>query len=416
MAIKGPDLIFIADQVVASRLQTAGPGQINLSPKRLYELGNYKSTGIEFDIPDISSSMDSWDASISLEQFLTGGGSISSGSSVDIAKNVPFDMVSQFKRGVSDANQFDVYGSCILPFMTLESLSYKFGLKEDASITATVRGDTIYYSPNASAFVQRTTGTNAANQAIILSHHCYQNNDDVISGARYALGVKLKSGKRLTLGTDYTENAVIVGSGPTYTVTVTILAAVPTTDAIDIIYTSDTVANYPQNTAITASATKPASIRGKDIKVYVGGEDISHLWDSIQGVQVDWKVNLDKDYEFGNTQLVAQDFFVPEVSGNIVLKPKNYADLFAKLQTISQLATPTEVAGALRTGTTELLIVLHSPTDGTVLKTLKIPDARLQVPGFGAQVQQKLTMTVNWDSDSGTLLVYNGLPTGLSGL
>jgi hypothetical protein len=53
-------------------------------------------------------------------------------------------------------------------------------------------------------------------------------------------------------------------------------------------------------------------------------------------------------------------------------------------------------------------IVLYSPDDGTVLKTLHVPDARFTVPGYSGRVQQKLTVTFNFESDLGSLLVYKG--------
>ena len=408
LSIKGGDLLTVGDAVLAERLQTGGPGQVSLSPERVYELGNYLGTGILYDIPDLSFSMESLDASCAMEAMLLGTtqGALTAHQKLTLSQNIPFDIITEFKRGVNDANSFDVYGSAVLPFLTTESVSYKFGLKDKAAQTVTLKGDTIYYPPG-SAFRQHATGTNTANQTVVLTHKVYQNNDDVINGVRYALGVKLSSGKRLTLGTDYTEAAVIVGSGPTYTVTVTILAAVPSTDGIDIVYASDTVANYPQNSHTVPSTTKPAAIRGRDIQVFVGGTTLGNRWTSVQSVQADWKVTLDRDYEFGNTQLVAQDFFVPEVSGNIVVKPRNYADLFAKLKTIDGLSTLTEVAGALKTNPVQVLFVLHSPVDGSVLKTIEIPDAILTLPGFAGQVQQKLQFTIPFDSQAGVLNVYN---------
>ena len=46
---------------------------------------------------------------------------------------------------------------------------------------------------------------------------------------------------------------------------------------------------------------------------------------------------------------------------------------------------------------------------GTVLKTHYVPDARFTIPGYEGRVQQKLTQTVNFESDAGVLETYKGV-------
>jgi hypothetical protein len=407
MAIKGGDLIHVGNQVLLDRAQTAGPGQVNIPSDKVYELGNYQAVGTVFDIPDLSFPLESLDASAEMESLLVGKNFATDapGTEYDLNKMLPIDIASQFKKGKTNANPFDVEVGVAVPYLTCESVSYRFGVSDNAQQSISLKGDSIFYTPG-SVFIQEAVGTNAADQEIVLAHGAFPYNGDVVNGVRYALAVTTASGKRLLYGTDFTE--AVTGSGDTKAVTVTILKAVPASDKIRVSYSSDTVANYPQNSHAVASATRPAAIRGRNIKVFVGGTDLTDAWTGIQQFTADWKVNLDRDLEFGNSEVVAQDYEVPDVTGSIDLKARNATDLFDKVAQVAGAASTKEVVGALQQAILPLDIVLYSPTDGSVLKTIYIPDARLTVPGYSGQVQQKLTTTFNFTSDAGILKVYKG--------
>ncbi len=176
-------------------------------------------------------------------------------------------------------------------------------------------------------------------------------------------------------------------------------------------YASDTVAVYPQMSHALASSVRPAALRGRNITVAVGGTALADRWTSVQSVQLDYRVQLQRDEEFGNSQIVTQDYDVPDVTGNVVLKPRNYAELYKRVRTIAGVAA-NEVAGALTTDPLPLYIELHSPDTGAVLKSFYVPDARFNLPGFSGRVQQKLEVTLDWTSDSGDCTIYKGARAG----
>jgi hypothetical protein len=327
------------------------------------------------------------------------------GAEYDLAKCLPVDIASQFKAGKTATNPFDVEVGVAVPYLTLESLSYKFGVGDNASQSASLKGDQIFYTPG-SVYVQEAAGSNAAGQTIVLAHGAYPYKGDVVNGVRYALAVTTKSGKRLLYGVDFTEAAT--GSGDTKAVTVTLTDAVPATDKIRVTYSSDTVATYPQASHAAVSATRPAAIRGKHIRVFVGGVDLTDQWTGVQSFSADWKVTLDRDLEFGNDEVVNQDYDVPAVTGSIDFKPRSATQLYERIAQVAGAATEKEVVGALQQAVLPLDIVLYSPVTGDPLKTLYIPDARLTVPGYSGRVQQKLTVTFNFESDTGVLKVYKG--------
>lgn len=410
MAIKGADLLHVADRVLLERAQTAGPGQVNLNPTKVYELGNYQSIATIFDIPDLTFSVDSFDASAALEAKLCGHDfdADPDGTVYDLSYAKPLDVMSEFKEGRLGAAPYDVAGSIGIPFLILEQVNYRFGLTENASQTAQLRGDAIFYNPG-SAFQEHFAGTNTANQTVVLAQPAYPFRGDVINGVRYTLGVKTTSGRRLRFGTDYTETVTGTNTDGSRSVSVVVTKAVPASDGIDVIYSSPTVAQYPQLATHTLpSITRPAAIRGRDIEVFVGGSALGNRWTSVQSVTCDYRVTLQRDEEFGNYQLVDQDFDVPDVSGTLVIRPRQVQELFDRVRQIASVTSDTEVVGALATTPLEVLIVLHSPDDGSILKSLIVPDARITVPAYSGQVQQKLDVTFNFSSDTGQLRVVKG--------
>ena len=412
MAIKGGDLIHVGNQVLLDRAQTAGPGQVSIPTEKIYELGNYQSVGTILDIPDLSFPLESFDASAELEAMLVGKNfaTDADGTEYDIAKCLPVDIASQFKCGKTSATPYDVAVGVSVPYLNLEQLSYRFGVSENASQSVSFKGDSIFYTPG-SVFVQEAAGTGVAGQTIVLANDAYPYEGDVVNGTRYALAVTLKSGKRLLYGADYTESAVV--SVDVAAVTITLVDAVDVTDTVRVSYASDTVANYPQATHAVASATRPAAIKGRNIRVFVGGLDLTDQWTGVQSFSAEWRVTLDRDLEFGNSEVVAQDYDVPTVTGSIDFKPRDPQQLYERVAQVAGVASTTEVVGALQQAVLNLDIVLYSPETGDPLKTLRIPDARLTVPGYSGRVQQKLTVTFNFESDGGVLKVYKGAAPAL---
>lgn len=405
MSIKSGELIHVGNTVLVDRAQTAGPGSLNIPVEKIFELGNYQSIGLVRDIPDLKFSLDSLDCSAQLECLLTGQdfSTMADGTAIDISLVRPVDVVSEFKAGKTSTTPFEVEGSVAIPYILTDNLAYKYGLRQNAQQTASLSGDALFYNAG-SAYVETTVGTGTANQVVTPTHNVIPYEGDTVNGIRYALSVSLKeSGKRLLIGVDYTEAAT--GAGPAKTVTITVLNG--TTETIRVCYQSDTKANYPQASNVPASATRPAALRGRNIEVRIGGYAVSDRWSSVQAVDLTWSVKLERDEEFGNAQVVSQDFIVPDVKGSVEIKPRDVADLMRR---VSQVAGVTDgsVVGAQSIATLPLEIILHSPFDGSVLKTLYVPDAQFTLPGFSGKVQTKLTVKFDFESVTGQFFVYKG--------
>lgn len=420
MAIKAGQILHAMNQFIIDRIQTGGAGNLNIPQERVYELGNYRSVGIVRDVPDLTFTLDVLDVSTEVEALLCGAdpntpegdgaGTLGvdglTGSNYPLAINATVDIISPFK---STQGAFNVVQGVAVPQLTLEQAQYRYGLRQNAGENFTLRGDSIYYIPGAPYLIKAvgdgttTAYTYTVNSTALTALLYNEQGRDL-----YALNVSV-NGIRQNRGADYTATDTAV----TFTVAPAIGAK------IRIVFGSLTAGvTYSQAVHATQSV-KPAAIRGKDIEVFVGTANGSaYRWSDVQSVQVDWRVNLENDFEFGNPHAVARDFVdAPAVTGTLEMKPITIAELFKKLHQMTGV-NPTDIVGPQSSITLPMQVRLLNPdTGGTsaypagqVLKTLHVPDARFEIPGYEGRVGQKMVSQIRWESDSGVLNVFKGLP------
>jgi hypothetical protein len=402
MAIKAGQILHDANGFVIDRIQSAGVGNVNIPLERIYELGNYQTVATIRDIPDLSFELESLDVVPEIEAILVGEDPSAAvdGDEYDFGSYAPLDILSPFKSGNGN---FDIVRGVALPYLTLEQVTYRFGVRQNATQSFTLRGDSIYYIPGTPKWeeftlVNNTLTYNFANTAIQ-----YTESGDTL----YALAACVKNPttgtfKRLFFGTNYTNTNTSItlledyfDSGYT---------------KLHVVYGTTTAATYNQSVHEDTSI-KPAAVRGKDIDIYVRDNSLATpalvRWNGVQSFEVSRRVNLENDEEFGNTHYVASDYDTAEVSGSITLKPEDPDDLWEK---IAQVANVSEsvIAGPYSSVALPLEARISDPDTGDVLKTIYIPDARFTPPGVQGRVQQKLQVTFNFESDGGTMLVYKG--------
>lgn len=405
MAIKAGQILHVGnDSVVIDRIQTAGPGNLNIPTEKIYELGNYKSVATIRDVPDLTFTMESLDTTTEIEALLLNNPTYVPADGYDLSLAKPLELASQFKSGKDAASPFAVVDSVGLPFLVVESVGYRFGLRDNARQTVSLRGDSIFYNPG-STYVDTFTGTGVADQTLVTTHPAYSTDD---GGTRRVLSVTAGT-KRLFNGIDYTESYGVVAAGAA-TTTLTLLKGV--TGQIRAMYASPDVRSYPQSVHPDV-LVKPAAVRGKDIDIYLGGYDPADVEGSapnrlasVQGVSADYRVTLEKDEEFGNYYAVSNDFEVPAVTGSIDLKPAGVAELFGLVRKLAGVTDPLKVVGASQAAPMELDIVIKNGEDGSTLKRLHIPTARFTTPGFSGRANTRFTNTINFEDDEGTLKVF----------
>jgi hypothetical protein len=355
------------------------------------------------DIPDLSFDLESLDVSCELEALLCAVDptTVVNGDEFDFtASHVPADIISPFKSG---NGAFDIVRGVAVPSLTLESISYRFGVRQNAGQNVTLKGDAIYYIPGAPKMttVAVTAGTNQAYAFGGTSIAYTEQGNTLYAYAVCAFNATTKTYKRLFFGDNYTNTATGI----------TVLDNLSTLGytSVRMVWGTTTATSY-LSTVHQGVSVKPASVRGKDLDVYVSDSATTPnfiRWTGVQSVECTRRVTLQQDEELGNTHYVSQDYDVPEVSGSIVVKPADAPAMWEKLQYIAS-TTGSVVTGAHSSVGLPLEMRINHPDTGVLLKTIYVPDARFTLPGYQGRVQQKLEQTFAFKSDSGDMKVYRG--------
>lgn len=405
MAVKAGQILHDAYGFIIDRIQTGGATSLNIPEEKVYEVGNFNAVGTVRDSPDLSFDLETFDATTELEALLTflDPTTVVNGDMLDLSTAVPMDVISPIK------DAWKVYTSThgvIIPYLTLESSSYRFELRGNHTQRHTLRGDSYFFvdSPIYEEFDgDGITATFALTHAPAQPYN-YGGNTAYVLGASVVDANRVCT--RLFLDDHYTNTNGAI--------TLTDATLVPTGSTLRVVYgAAGTTMTYPQSVNADTDV-KPAALRGRNVDVYIGTNDATPVfsrWSSVQSAEVNWSVTLDKDEEFGNAQYVAQDHDVPECSGNIVVRPRDVTELWDKVYAVTNV-TPGEVAGPLTSVTLPMEIRLSDPDTGTRLKTLYVPDARFKPPAIEGRVQAKAEPTFEWTSDSGVLEVYHGNRAG----
>ena len=337
MAVKAGQILHDANGFVVDRIQTGGAGNLNIPEEKIQELGNFQSVATVRDTPDLSFDLESLDVSTEIEALLTfqDPATIADGEEIDFINAKPIDIISPFKAG---AGLYNIVKGLAIPYLTLENATYRFGTRTNATQAFTLRGDSIFYINGSPYYEEFPVASLAGGTVGTLANTAQAHMDG--SDTLYVLGMCLIRSdgtyKRLFFGDDYTNTAT----------TFTLTTAAPAGSTVRVVYGSSTAATYAE-TVHEGVAIKPAAVRGKDIDVYIGNTDATPTftrWTGVQSFEVSWRVTLDNDEEFGNIHYVAQDYDIPEVTGNINIRPRDPADLWDKIFQVTN--TPSnEVAG-----------------------------------------------------------------------
>lgn len=415
MAVRAGQILFDIDGFVIDRIQTGGVNSLNIQSTKVSEVGDFQTVGIVRDIPDLSFQLNSLDVSTDIESMMcntvptsvvAGTGASPSGTALSFLNTRPIDVVSPFRAAQTTYN---IVQGIIVPFLNLESVEYKYGLKANAEETFTLKGDAIYYVPGVPVHETAAGGSTSYSLAWGPAVE-YQELGQTI----YVLSVWWSDnttglGKRLFHQQDYTDTT----TGFTLTSGVTI----PGTAVVHYCYGAVTPAPtaLPTPTAPfyyganvnTPQSVKPAAIRSKDMDVYVGVGGVMERLTGVQSFDATWKVTLDMFEEFGNAHYVSEDFNFADVSGSVGMKGVDPFDTITKIQNLIGIPN-NQIAGTLTYPEVEIECRLRNPETHALLKTIYIPDAQFVAPAISARANQQLDFTLNFDGATGTMIVYDG--------
>lgn len=403
MAIKAGQILHVGNGLVVDRIQSAGAGSVNVNTERIEELGNYNAVATLRDIPDLSFELETYDMSAEIHQLLFGAGAGDAAGTLYSPETdvIPIDVISPFKG----EGGFEVVRSLAIPYLNIESLVWNFSVDNPASLTAGLRGDSIFYVPGDTyreTFVGdgiATSFTYGAGTGGVAGPSL----KTVIDGADvFVLGAAVEdttttpnTWRRLRRGIDFTATNSAI------TIVGTPLAA---TDNLFVIYGHATLSTYNTGVHKAVSATAPAAVKGRNIEVRLAGTE----WFGLQSASVEWRATLERDEELNNPNVVDQDFDVPEVSGTLTMKATTAAALFDQILDANGITSPDIVNAVQDPAQLALEFIIKSPTDGTTLQTLIVPDAQFDPVAIQGQVGNKLEVDFAFSSAGGDLDVYKG--------
>lgn len=283
MAIKAGQILHVANQFVVDRIQTGGPGDLNIPQDKVFELGNYQSVGIVRGVPDLSFNLECLDVDTEVEALLTGSANPytdAASHKYELALNKAIDIISPWKTPYGD---FTAVRGVVIPNLALASASYRYGLQDNAGETFTLNGDSIYYVPG-TPWQDMATGDASTVQYLFANGPAllYKEGGDSF----YALCVSVDGVRYTQIARADLAAATAAGDSLVYapasggaTLGIEFAIAPATGAKISITYGSAVTATYSQtgqdpfgsgtgHLVHQNVAVKPAAIRGKDIDVY----------------------------------------------------------------------------------------------------------------------------------------------------
>lgn len=366
-------------------------------------MGNESSIATVYDTPDLSWSATSLDFQTDLEAVLTrvDPSTVTAGQAFDFKNAKPLDIVSPWK---GKYGTYLTLNGVITPYLLLEKITYRAGVRANAEKQLTLRGDAIYYC-------QKTPYFKYFNAAAVLAggvgpylfdHTAVKTVESGADVYAYCVTLHHSDGtwSRLVHGTDYTDNS----AGFT-------LVSVPAvTDTIDVVYASATQESDPQSIH-PAVSVKPAALRGRDVDIIVSNIAATPTrvtWKGVQTVEASWGVTLDPDEELGNPHYVDRDYDVPVVDGSISLRPVDGAAFMAKIAQLQGVTNTNDTMNTTGFDPMDLEIRFHHPDTGARLQTVVVDDARFKPPAVAPRVGQKQDFQLAYSSDGGHMTVYSG--------
>lgn len=379
----------------------------NLPKIPIYEVGSNQKLTTLRDIPELSFDVESYDTSCKFEAQLLGlaPGGLTTGQQIDFNNSVPLTVASPFRTSLSN---YAIVNGVIVPHLALSQVQYKFGVKQNASQTYTLKGDSIFYIPGV-PYEDVFTG-NGSTKTFTLAHTAIEYFNPTLQVAQFVVNVSVYN-------TDGTFYRLFNGTSFDYTDTSTSITLNTATPApasgstIRVQYGSAAAETIAASANLADGVSvKPAALRAKDLDIFIGSTAATPVFTRLTGVQsfdMTWSTNgFDSNEEFGNPLVVSTDYVTADVNGTVTSRDDSVATLFSKIYQATGVTTG-QVIGALSSVAVPMEIHLNDPDTGLRIKTLYVPDARFDPPDINARVNQKLETPFKFTSDTGQMFVYN---------
>lgn len=379
LRVVGPNGDFLA-----SRIQRF-EANATLPSTDVDELGNNLHAGTVAGTPEVSASFQAMDVSHKIFAALTGTDYTAypaSGVSTNLLGEV--DLIGQVK----DNKVADYVKSMHAKRLRISGFTFTYSVTGEATEEYTAQGTEKRWFKNDVTVDKFTAGTT--------------------SFTLTQTPIALKNGRKLLtviLDGEYLEEVASSPATGQYSVSGTALTTFDSrTSTVIAIYHSNPAGN---NWSYVSDKTIPAAVRGKNIPVTIGVNDMKR----VQSVTIRGQFPTQKIEEMGNEDVVGYTTQVPQVTGDISVLDTDL-DMLALLTTGNMASTDTEFGiGEFTPSGISMKIVVHDPvTVGKpAVKTIYIPQIAITSEGHSTSVGNNATQTFGFKSVDGNCVIYSGL-------
>lgn len=421
MTVKAGSIITVAGHTVIQRLQTQGLTNVKIPVATIREIGNDLVVDKVPQEPDFTFSMESLAVDCAIESILHGGVATGSGATQGAGATDPSGTEYKWEdcQTISIASPWkdpqsfgsgNVNAGHLVPGYYCQKMSYKFGVTENSSQTAELRGGSFFYGNGMAPTEDVFTGA-FGTQAYVTAEAGVEYRRGGVLGTTFknALAV-IVNGVLKVEGQDYTvSGGGAAGSNSVITVTFTNYI-VQNADVIKVAYFTTSAHAYPQ-AVHESSLVLPGAVRGRNICLSVASGG-ALTWQRVYGVQtvtLDASIDITPERELCNDETTGFTVNGTDCNGTITLHPKDKDAFFSFLHQMTGIDTVHEVVGWLNLNPLRVKIEITDPRNpGSVLKTLYVPDAIFDIPGTPARVNAVVDFSLTFESLTGTYSSFKG--------
>lgn len=379
-------LVGSRDLFIASRIQRVSMNT-DIPSTDIFELGNPLLAGITKDTPNVTITFSAMDVGIKVFSALTGQDATAyPGAGVDISSLGELDAILYIKN----QSVTDFVKTAHAKRLQIRDFSFTYSVDGESTEDYTAVGSQKRWFKNDVIVDKFTSGTTS----FTLSETPIQ-----MQNGDYALSVILDGGY-------LTEVASSPATGE-YSISGTTLTTFDTRTAqVLAVYHANPSGD---NWSDISDSDMPAAIRGRDVKVVIGVEDILR----VQSVTINGTLNSEPVKEMGNRAIVGYQSQVPTVEGSITVLDTDteLLDLLVN-GSIASGETEFEIGVGCSAGTLALEVKLYDPCDvtvsGVVLKTIYVPTLEVVGDSYTSNVNNNAVQVFNFKSVDAQCLVYSG--------
>lgn len=415
MTILAGTILHVGGNNIIDRLQSAGFNNTQMPMEAIREVGNMHIVDKVPGEPDFTFTLESFDVSTEIEAWLTGevgdgtvagapGAADAAGTeyTIDGAHCQFVNITSPWRDPLSSAGTIDA--GHIVPGYYPSRITYRYGVRDNASETVELMGSTFYY--HQSPPVEEYKTGDGATTAFTTDDPAVPYREYGVGGTtfRSIFGV-IVDGALQSKGVDYSTSPTNTNAPGTATLTFNV--APKNGAVIKFCYFTTATRQFPP--ALNASAVvKPAAVRGRNICVFLGSGGAAQQLGGVQSAQLEYAVQGQVERELCSYEVVGYTVLSTDVTGNVVIRARDATQLFSILEKITGLSG-NEVIGWLNINPVPLSIKIQNPKNpAAILKSLYVDDAMFDMPDANVRVNQPIDFTLNFQSQTGTFSVFKG--------